>query len=80
MLTCKEITELVTDYAEGNLSFTDRIRFRMHIGMCRNCRRYVRQVKATATALGKLPPPELPPELEEELLRRFESWKQTRGS
>ena len=80
MLTCKEITELVTDYAEGNLSFMDRIRFRMHIGMCRNCRRYVRQVKATAAALGMLPPPELPPDLEQELLQRFESWKRTRGS
>lgn len=80
MLTCKEITGLVTDYAEGNLSFMDRIRFRMHIGMCRNCRRYVRQVKATAAALGMLPPPEMPPDLEQELLRRFESWKQTRGS
>ncbi len=80
MLTCKEITELVTDYAEGNLSFMDRIRFRMHIGMCRNCRRYVRQVKATAAALGMLPPPEMPPDLEQELLQRFESWKRTRGS
>ncbi len=80
MLTCREITELVTAYAEGSLSFMDRLRFQMHIGMCRNCRRYVRQVKATAAALGKLPPPEVPPELEQELLRRFESWKQSRGS
>jgi anti-sigma factor RsiW len=80
MLTCKEIAELVTDYAEGNLSFMDRLRFQAHIGMCRNCRRYVRQVKATARALGRLPPPELPPELEDELLRRFESWKRKRGS
>jgi anti-sigma factor RsiW len=80
MLTCKEITELVTEYAEGNLSFMDRLRFQMHIGMCRNCRRYVRQVKATAAALGMLPSPELSPDLEQELLRRFESWKQTRGS
>jgi anti-sigma factor RsiW len=80
MLTCKEITELVTEYAEGNLSFMDRLRFQMHIGMCRNCRRYVRQVKATAAALRILPAPELSPELEQELLRRFESWKQTRGS
>ncbi len=79
MLTCKEITELVTDYAEGNLSFMDRVRFQMHIGMCRNCRRYVRQVKATASALGLLPPPEVPPDLEQELLRRFESWKNTRN-
>jgi anti-sigma factor RsiW len=80
MLTCKEITELVTEYAEGNLSFMDQLRFQMHIGMCRNCRRYVRQVKATAAALGMLPSPELSPDLEQELLRRFESWKQTRGS
>lgn len=78
MLTCKEITDLVTEYAEGNLSFMDRIRFQMHIGMCRNCRRYVRQVKATAGALGLLPPPEMPAELELELLQRFESWKSTR--
>lgn len=78
MLTCKEITDLVTEYAEGNLSFMDRIRFQLHIGMCRNCRRYVRQVKATADALGLLPPPEMPPELEVELLRRFESWKSSR--
>lgn len=79
MLTCKEITALVTDYAEGNLSFLERIRFVMHIGMCRNCRRYVRQMKATARALGLVAPPELPPELEQELLRRFEGWKSTRG-
>ena len=79
MLTCKEITELVTDYAEGNLSFLDRVRFVMHIGMCRNCRRYVRQMKATTRALGLVPPPEIPPELEEELMRRFEGWKGTRG-
>jgi hypothetical protein len=46
--------------------------------MCRNCRRYVRQVKATAAALGMLPPPELSPDLEQELLRRFESWKLAR--
>jgi anti-sigma factor RsiW len=79
MLTCKEITDLVTEYAEGSLSFLDRLRFQMHIGMCRNCRRYVRQVKATAGALGLLPPPEIPTELELELLRRFESWKSSRG-
>ena len=78
MLTCREITELVTAYAEGQLRLMDRIRFLLHIGMCRNCRTYVRQVKATTRALGELPPPEMPPELEAELLRRFENWKSTR--
>ena len=75
MLSCKEITELVTAYAEGALPFADRVRFRLHIAMCRGCRAYVRQLRATAQALGKLPPAELPKELEAELLRRFEGWK-----
>ncbi len=75
MMTCRDISELVTDYAEGRLSFLDRLRFQLHLGLCRNCRRYVRQVKATAGALGKLPPPGMPAELEDELLRRFEGWK-----
>jgi len=75
MLSCREVTELVTDYAEGRLSLGDRFRFQLHLGLCRHCRTYVRQLKATASALGRLPPPELPPGLEEELVRRFEGWK-----
>jgi anti-sigma factor RsiW len=78
MLTCKQITELVTAYAEGELRLMDRIRFRLHISMCANCRAYVRQLKATARALGKLPEPEIPPELQAELMRRFEGWKARR--
>lgn len=78
MMSCREITELVTAYAEGQLRLADRIRFTMHIGMCRHCRRYVRQLRATAKALGKLPPPEIPADLEAELLRRFDGWKASR--
>lgn len=75
MLTCKQIAELVTAYVEGQLRFTDRLRFRLHISMCPNCKTYVRQLQVTARALGKLPEPEIPPELQAELLRRFEGWK-----
>jgi anti-sigma factor RsiW len=78
MLTCREMTELVTAYAEGQLPLLDRLRFNLHLGFCANCRAYVRQLRATARALGSLPPPEIPPELEAELLRRFEGWKGSR--
>ncbi len=78
MLTCKQITELVTAYAEGQLRFMDRVRFRLHLGMCSRCRTYVRQLRATARALGKLPEPEIPADLQEELMRRFETWKTRR--
>jgi len=78
MLTCKQIAELATSYAEGQLGVADRLRFQLHLGLCANCRTWVRQLKATARALGRLPAPELPPELEAELLRRFEGWKAKR--
>ncbi len=79
MLSCKEVTQLVTEYVEGALSLRDRLRFQLHVGMCRHCRAYLRQMKLTARTLGYLPEPELPPRIEEELLRRFESWKSSRG-
>jgi len=75
MLSCKEISELVTAYAEGHLSFGDRLRFRLHIATCRDCRTYVRQLRVTARALGRLPEPKIPPAIEEELMRRFDGWK-----
>jgi len=79
VLNCKEITQLVTDYVEGALSLRDRLRFQLHIGMCRHCRAYLRQMKLTAKTLGYLPEPELPPDVEGELLARFETWKASRG-
>ncbi len=52
MLTCQELTELITDYLEGRVSFMDRVRFRLHIGMCRHCRAYLDQMKQTIRTLG----------------------------
>jgi len=75
MLTCQEMTELSTDYAEKRLGLADRLRFQLHLGLCADCRAYVRQLRAAARAMGALPEPELPKALEEELLRRFEGWK-----
>lgn len=75
MLTCKEMTELVTDYLERRLPFRKRIAFQMHIGMCKNCRAYLRQMKLTIRTLGKLPEPVIPDDVKSELLRRFDTWK-----
>ena len=75
MLTCRELTELVTDYLEGRLSFVDRMRFRMHIGMCRPCRAYLDQVRQTIRTLGRLPAADIPLDVRDELLLRFRNWK-----
>ncbi|MCC6997172.1 MAG: zf-HC2 domain-containing protein [Deltaproteobacteria bacterium] len=79
MLTCREITELVTDYLEGNLGLADRLRFQLHLGMCRHCRAYLRQLRATIAAMKKLsqPAPDeaMPTDVQAELLKRFRNWK-----
>ncbi len=75
MLACREVTELVTDYVEGRLSRWDRLRFQLHIGMCRHCREYLRQMRATQRLLSNLPAPPPPPDVEAELVERFKNWK-----
>ena len=52
MLTCQELTELVTEYAEGRMSLGRRMEFWMHLAMCRHCRAYVEQLRATVRAVG----------------------------
>lgn len=72
MLTCREIAELVTDYLEGRMGLGDRMRFRMHVAMCKPCRRYVEQMRQTIAALGQLPPDtDMPPEL----IDHFRAWR-----
>jgi len=75
MMSCKEITELVTDYVEGRLSLGQRLRFQVHLGTCRHCRVYLRQMKTTIRLSGRLPDPALPATLEAELLSRFRAFR-----
>lgn len=75
MLTCQELTELVTDYLEGRLSVGQRLSFQLHLGMCRHCRAYLQQMRATIATLGELPAEPMPPGVQDELLARFKDWK-----
>lgn len=75
MLTCKEITELVTDYLEGRMSFMQRVSFHLHLGMCDRCRAYLRQMRMTVKTLGKLPDEPIPAGVRDELLVRFRTMR-----
>ena len=69
MLTCKQLTEIVTDYLEGRLHFMEWIGFQLHVG----------QMKMTIRTAAELPPAPIPPEVRDELLKRFRNWKSTSG-
>ena len=75
MLTCRELTEVVTDYLEGRMSFADRLRFRAHVNRCPDCLAYLDQVRYTILTLGRLPPAAIPPGVREKLLAQFRDWK-----
>lgn len=75
MLTCEQMTELVSDYVDRRLSLWDRLRFQLHLGMCRHCREYVRQMRLTLDTVGSLPDAPMPDDVRDELLERFRSWK-----
>lgn len=75
MLTCKELTELVTDYLEGRMPFMQQVSFHLHLGMCDRCRAYLRQMKMTVKTLGKLPDEPIPAGVRDELLARFRNMR-----
>ncbi|MBL0215396.1 MAG: zf-HC2 domain-containing protein [Myxococcales bacterium] len=80
MLTCRQLTELVTDHLEGTMSLGNRLRFQMHLGMCKHCRAYLRQMKMTIETLGHLPTEPMPEGIRTELLQRFKGWNRDSSS
>lgn len=66
--TCREMSELVTDYLERTLPPRDWLGARWHLFLCPACRRYYEQMRRTIRLLGgrRLPPPD--PATEADLL------------
>jgi predicted anti-sigma-YlaC factor YlaD len=80
MLTCQQLTEFVTDYLEGRMSFMERMGVQMHLAMCGRCRAYLRQMKMTVRTLGKLPAEAIPGDVRNELLARFRGMRSPGGA
>lgn len=54
MLTCQELTELVSAHLEGRLDLADSFKLHLHRALCGDCREYVRQVALTRESLAGL--------------------------
>jgi len=74
-LSCKELTELITDYLEQRLSQADSLRFEQHLSICPGCVTYLDQMRVTIKSLNAKPKVEIPRKIETELLKAFRSWK-----
>ena len=76
-LTCQELVELVTEYLENSLSEDVRARFELHLGVCPGCVDYLDQIRATIRATGQLREESLQPQVRDELLKAFRTWRVT---
>lgn len=76
-LSCRELVALVTDYLEGALSPTERVRFEAHLAVCTGCRRHLDQMRRTIASVGRLAETDLDPEARTRWLTAFRSWSGT---
>ncbi|HEY2474644.1 MAG TPA: zf-HC2 domain-containing protein [Candidatus Cybelea sp.] len=76
-MDCIELVELVTDYLEGALPQKNRDRFEAHLPECPYCDEFLRQMRATLFAVGKIPLESVSPVAQERLLKAFRDWKRS---
>jgi len=79
MFNCKEVTRMLSDSLDRELSFHQRVGLRMHLLMCKFCSRYrkqllfLRETIRLHAALGEdvEPSTTLPPEARERIKRHI---------
>ena len=74
-LTCKELTEVLTDYLEGTMPPEDRARFDAHLAICEGCATYVEQMRQVIRTVHELRPDDVEATAPDELLEAFRAWK-----
>lgn len=45
MITCQKATKMSSLFEDGQLAFFDKLKYKMHISMCKVCARFDSQVK-----------------------------------
>jgi anti-sigma factor RsiW len=74
-MPCQELVAVVTDYLDGALAPSDRLRFEAHLDECDACSGYLAQMRQTIAVMGHLAADELSDETREGLLAAFRGWR-----
>lgn len=53
MYNCKEMVDEASRYTEGQLKWYERIAYKLHLLMCRHCRRFIKQFRLMIQSLSK---------------------------
>jgi anti-sigma factor RsiW len=74
-ITCRELTEVLTDYLEGAMPLEDRARFEAHLAICEGCVNYLTQMRQIIAAARELQPAHVEATAPDDLLEAFRAWK-----
>ena len=74
-LTCKELTEVLTDYLEGVMPLEERARFEAHLALCEGCVTYVEHMRQVISTVHELRPDDIEATAPNDLLEAFHAWK-----
>jgi len=80
MLTCRDVHGEIRSFIDGSMPWGTRMRVRMHLLMCSDCRRYLQQLRQTdalVVSADEKPCPSA--ELEKKLLEIFRSERAKEG-
>ncbi len=61
MMKCREISRLVAMDGIRELGFRQRLELRLHVFMCRHCRRYLQQIRSLGRGARRLAHRDTPP-------------------
>ena len=54
MLSCKQVSRLVSQGLDRELGFADRVRLRVHLAICDGCTNFSKQIAFLREAMAKL--------------------------
>ena len=74
-MTCRQVVQLLTEYLDGALSATDRVRVEEHLAGCDACTAFLAQLRTAERVTAELAAVEVPPALRAELLKAFGDWR-----
>lgn len=77
-IVCRKAADLFTDYLEDALPAPGRARFEAHLAGCPHCTEYLRQMRATIAAVGRMEPDTLSPQARDELIALYQRWRAER--
>ncbi|WP_291820300.1 zf-HC2 domain-containing protein [Marinobacter sp.] len=68
MLMCRDLAEIASDYIDGELNGRQNLSVKMHLMMCKDCRTFIGNLRASSNLLSA----HSPKRADEEFLRRID--------